>query len=48
MMDLIIKMLELDKHYGRSKNIDIAKGINKTPMTIKDGVEHYKRKRAWR
>ena len=48
MIDLILKMLEIDKHYGVSHNIDIAKGINKTPLTINEGLEQVKRKRAWR
>jgi hypothetical protein len=48
MIDLILKMLELNAHYGVSRNIDIAKGINKTPLTIKEGLEQIKRRKAWR
>jgi len=48
MIDLILKMLELDNHYGVSRNVDIAKAINKTPLTIIEGLEQVKRKRAWR
>ena len=47
MMDLLIQMLEMDKHLGVSKNVDIAKGINKTPLTIKQGLERLKRVKAW-
>ena len=48
MIDLILKMLELDNHYGKSRSIDIAKGINKTPLSLKDGLEQVKRRNAWR
>ena len=47
MIDLILKMLELDKHYGVSRNVDIAKGINKTPLRFSDGWEQRKRRKAW-
>ena len=47
MIDLILKMLELDEHTGVSKEIDIAKGVNKMPLTFKDGLENNKRRRAW-
>ena len=45
MIDLILKMLDIDdKMYGVSKNIDIAKGVNKLPMTFSEGWKQYKRK----
>jgi len=44
MIDLILKMLALDKMYGVSKNIDIAKGVNKLPLTFREGWEQRKRK----
>lgn len=47
MIDLITNMLELDDFLGMSKNIDIAKGANKIPMTIKEGMKQRKRKQAW-
>ena len=47
MMELILKLLQLDDYYGKSRNIDIAKGINKIPTTIKEGLQQSKRKRAW-
>lgn len=46
-MELVLKLLKLDDYYGKSRNIDIAKGINKVPMTIKEGLEQVKRKRKW-
>jgi len=48
MIKEIIELLEVDSFYGKSKNIDIAKGINKVPMTLKEGFEQLKRKKAWR
>lgn len=47
MIDLILKMLELDEHLGVSKEIDIAKGVNKLPLRFKDARKIYKRKSAW-
>ena len=38
-------MLDVDDFYGQSKNIDIAKGVNKIPTTFKDGWKQ--RKRLW-
>ena len=48
MMDLILKMLELDEHIGVSKELDIAKGVNKLPLTFKEARKIHKRKSAWR
>ena len=46
MIDLILKMLDIDaKMYGVSKNIDIAKGVNKLPTTFKQAWEQHKRMR---
>lgn len=39
MFELIYKMLQQDKYYGVSKEIDIAKGINKMPITIKEALK---------
>lgn len=47
MVDLILKMLDINDMIGVSKNIDIAKGSNKLPMTIKEGWKQRKRKKAW-
>lgn len=47
MIDLILKMLELDVHYGQSKEIDIAKGYYKMPFTFNEAWEQRKMKKAW-
>ena len=47
MMNLILKMLELDEHIGVSKEIDIAKGMYKEPGSVKEGIERHKRKIKW-
>lgn len=47
MIDLILKMLDINKMYGVSKNIDIAKGVNKLPMTFKEGWNQRKRVKKW-
>lgn len=48
MIDLILKMLELGDLKGVSNNIDIAKGVNKLPMTLKEGWNQRKRMRYGR
>lgn len=35
----MIELLNLSKWYGCSKNIDIAKGINKIPRNIREAKE---------
>ena len=40
---MILKLLKLDKWYGISETIDIAKGKNKIPTSIKEGVDQIKR-----
>jgi len=40
---MIFELLALDKWYGVSKNIDIAKGINKIPTSISEGAEQIQR-----
>ena len=45
-MNELIEMLQIGNHYGVSKNIDIAKGINKMPQTFKEGWKQYKRRKA--
>jgi hypothetical protein len=47
MIDNILKLLEIQEYYGMSKNIDIAKGINKLPSTISEGWKQHKRAKAW-
>lgn len=48
MIDLILQMLTLDEFYGKSKNIDIAKGLYKQPDSVKEGLKQVKRKMSWR
>lgn len=47
MIDLILQMLELDNHIGKSKTIDIAKGVNKTATNFKDAWINHKRMKVW-
>lgn len=47
MIEILIQLLEFNDYEGISKNIDIAKGVNKTPMTFKEGWERRKRLKAW-
>jgi hypothetical protein len=39
----ILKLLELDPHYGQSETIEIAKGKYSIPKTWKQGFEQIKR-----
>lgn len=39
----IIQLLKLQDYYGVSKNIDIAKGVNEYPKTIKNAFKQAKR-----
>lgn len=47
MIELILKILDIGDMYGESKAIDIAKGVNKTPLNIVDGWKRRKRIRKW-
>jgi|TARA_R110000803_G_scaffold97686_1_gene165789 hypothetical protein len=47
MIDLILKMLDINKMHGVSKNIDIAKGSNKIPTTLREGFNQFKRSLKW-
>jgi hypothetical protein len=47
MIKNIIAILQLSDYYGESKNIDIAKGIYKSPNSVKEAVKlANRRKRA--
>ena len=41
----LIKLLNTDKFYGCSKNIDIAKGKNKLPMNAREAYNSIKRRK---
>jgi len=40
----IITLLKQDDYFGVSKNIDIAKGVNKAPDTLREAKDVIKRK----
>ena len=44
---IVLKLLNIDEFYGVSKTIDIAKGKNKLPQSLKEGFEQIKRKTKW-
>jgi hypothetical protein len=44
---MLLQLLNIDKFYGISETMEIAKGKNKIPMTIKEGYEQIKRKIKW-
>jgi len=39
MFKIILEMLKLETHYGISKEIDIAKGINKIPTSLSESFK---------
>mgnify|MGYP003117847619 CR=1 FL=1 len=43
----ILKLLNVDEFYGEDKNIEIAKGKNKLPESLKEGYKQIKRNRRW-
>lgn len=47
MIELILKMLDVDEFRGLSENIDIAKGKYKLPTSFREGWEQRKRRKAW-
>ena len=44
---IVLKLLNIDEFYGLSKTIEIAKGKNKMPETIKEGFKQIKRHTKW-
>jgi trehalose-6-phosphate synthase len=48
MIKNILEMLQISEFIGCSKEIDIAKGVNKIPTSVKEVVEQTKRAKAWR
>ena len=47
-IEAIISLLNADEHYGISETIDIAKGKNKLPETLREGFKQVKRLRHGR
>ena len=45
MIKQVLDILALDDFYNCGKNIDIAKGIYKIPMTTKEAIDQVNRKR---
>lgn len=43
MIRQILDLLALDDHYGQSEIIEIAKGKNAIPKTLKEGLKQIKR-----
>jgi hypothetical protein len=43
----ILKLLNVDDFYGQDETIEIAKGKNKLPETLKEGYNQIKRNRRW-
>jgi|TARA_R110002126_G_scaffold102991_3_gene235433 hypothetical protein len=44
---IALKLLNVDEFYGESESIEIAKGKNKLPETLREGYEQIKRNRRW-
>ena len=45
---MIFKLLRSSEWYGISETIEIAKGKNKLPTTLKQGLEQLKRKNKFK
>jgi hypothetical protein len=43
MIKNVINLLMMDNHYGVSKNVDFAKGINSIPRSYRDILVLWKR-----
>lgn len=44
---MILEILRIDHFYNESENIEIAKGKNELPTTLKIGVKQLKRQLKW-
>jgi len=44
---IVLKLLALDDFYGQGEYIELAKGKNKLPETIKEGIKQIKRNKQW-
>tara|TARA_R100000655_G_scaffold58158_2_gene96567 strand:- start:2978 stop:3130 length:153 start_codon:yes stop_codon:yes gene_type:complete len=47
MLDTILELLSKDDYFGRTENIEIAKGKYKLTTKIKEKKEQLKRGKAW-
>lgn len=47
MIDLILQLLQIDDFYGEDESIEIAKGKNEYPNSIKHAYKQFKRERKW-
>lgn len=47
MIEETLKLLRMDDWYGCSEAIEIAKGKNRLPKTIKEGLTQIKRDYKW-
>tara|TARA_R100000935_G_scaffold55568_1_gene85640 strand:- start:1945 stop:2100 length:156 start_codon:yes stop_codon:yes gene_type:complete len=44
---IILKLLNIDNFFGIDETIEIAKGKNKMPETLKEGFKQIKRQIKW-
>ena len=44
---MILKLFNVEEFYGIDKTIEIAKGKNKLPESLKEGYKQIKRNRRW-
>jgi hypothetical protein len=43
----ILDLLQLDEFYGKTENIEIAKGKYQLPISVKHAIKQGKRKALW-
>ena len=48
MIEQILQMLRLTEHYGKHETIEIAKGRNKIPKTVKEVFEQARRQKHFK
>jgi hypothetical protein len=47
MIQNILNLLQFDEFYGKSENIEIAKGKYELPKSVKHAIKQGKRKALW-
>lgn len=47
MIDLVLKLLQLDDFKGVSKEVDFAKGSDRLPLSFGEAWKQFKRRKAW-